>query len=144
MANVLDAFTGGATEKVVKPLVTIVLVVIVVYFVTKWIREFKQRNIGKSGGYNGSQLDPNKNYDNLADTVHEVFGGFLPTGLGQEDTAKQLMALNDDELKFVNDRYKALFGKSGGSMYKSINDNYCIVCPNYDALLERMRRLNLG
>lgn len=147
MANLLDAFTGSTTEKVVKPIITIVLVAVLIYFITKWIQAYKTRHVGFSSGYDASQVDPNVNYDNLADAVHETFDGILGGVSGSEDEAlaKRLMVLNNDELKFVNDRYAKLYGKGTRSMYKSINSApFCIGCSNYHALLERMRNLGLG
>lgn len=147
MANVLDAVTGSATEKVVKPIVILVLVVVVIYFAKKTIDNYKTRKVGKSTGFNPSQTDEAINYDTLADAVHETFSGWFGglSGSADESISERLMQLNNDELKRVNDRYNALYGQGTHTMYKAINSALiCLNCPNYDALLKRLRALGLG
>lgn len=140
-----DFFEGG--QAVIKPIIFLIITVALFIGINKIIKNWKTRNVGKSGGYNPSQIDPNFNYDNLADAVHEACDYWLgqPSAGPVESVSEKLMRLNDDELKLVNDRYYGIYGKGTRSMYKSLNSLwFCLTCPNYNALRERMERLGLG
>ena len=134
-------------QAIIKPLLFLILFVVVYIVINKVIKNWKTRNVGKSGGYNPKQLDPNFNYDNLADAVHEACDYWLgqPSATPVEAVAEKLMKLNDDELKYVNDRYYSIYGKGTRTMYKSLNSLwFCLTCPNWNALNARMERLGLG
>lgn len=140
--KITDFFKGG--EAIVKPIIFIVIAVTLYIVINKVIKNWKTRNVGKSGGYNPSQLDPNFNYDNIADQVHEVFDGWFVSG-SPDALSEKMLKFNDDEIKHINDRYFSMFGKGTRTMYKAFNDlTVCFNCPNYDAMIKRLERLGLG
>lgn len=142
MANI--DYVLKPAQQVIKPVLFLIVCVVAYIVVNKIIKNWKTRNVGKSGGYNPSQLNKGFNYDNLADAIHETFDGWFLGG-DVEGLSEKLMALNDDELKYVNDRYYSIYGKGTRSMYKAIDSvNFCFNCPNHSALLKRMSRLGLG
>lgn len=143
--KITDFFSGS--EQIVRPIIFIIILVTAYIVINKVIKNYKTRNVGKSGGYNPSQLDPNFNYDNLADAVHEACDYWLgqPSAGPVEAVSEKLMRLNDDELKHVNDRYFSMYGKGTRTLYKSINSLwFCLTCPNWNALNDRLERLGLG
>lgn len=130
-------FGQGAeqTANIVKGLVFAVLVGLLIWFLTKKLKEFKQRKVGVSN-------DQNFNADTIAARVNAVFvEPWLPSGGEMDDLCAAMLELTDTELKAVNDRYKKLYTSD---MYSAIDSPICVFCGNRDALLTRMKGLGLG
>lgn len=135
--NIGNFLGSGAeqTANIIKGLVFAVLVGVLIWFFTKKIKEFKQRNIGIS-------TDTNFNPDTIASRIKAVFSDpWFPSGGEMDELCSEMLELTDVELKAVNDRYKKLFSVD---MYSAINDPICVFCGNREALLTRMKGLGLG
>lgn len=140
--NPISILSGG--KSAIENLAKLALAAALVYAGYKIYQKFKQRNTGKSGSINKSNLDPSKNYDSYAKSVYDAFvKPWVNDGDEMEKTAKQLLFLNDDELKYVNNRFISIYGNDK-SFQDAISDPICIFCESRDLLLERLERLNLN
>lgn len=139
---------GGVSETIarayVKPLIAVVLIVVAVLVIRKIYKAIKLRKVGKIP-YDKNDLNPDLNYDNYANEVHEAFTGWFPDfGSTQEAVSGRLMSLSDNELKYVYNRYNNLFGKGTVTMYQDMSDTtFAFFMPNFDAVLLRMQRLGM-
>ena len=130
---------------IVKPIIGL-LVAAVIFFVlrTAYIK-YKRRKVGIAVDINENQLYTDKNYDNFAKLISDTFDDNFEFSSTMESTAETIMSLNDDELKFVNNRYRVLYGGTGRSMLDALNDFYlCNRCVTLKALRERVKRLGLA
>lgn len=129
---------GGTLDKVVKPIITVVLLVVVYIVVNRAIKSYNQRSIGKS-------TESGFNPDTLASRVNDVVNvEWFPGTSDMDDLYSRLMSLNDAQLKQVNDRYDRLFGKGADTMYTAISAQWCTFCDYKTPLLKRMQGLGLG
>lgn len=136
--DISKIFGGSKVAGQVATAAFVLIALLVLYFIAKKaIRNFRLRNVGDS-------TDSNFNPDSLANTVHEAFTGWLPSGEDMDAVSARLLALSDEKLKAVNDRYNDLFGKSGETMYTKIDSRVCMFCGNRDAILVRLQGLGLG
>lgn len=149
MANLGSLLNVGTStvNNVVKPLVSLALLVAIYIVVSKALKAYKLRGVGKST-YNPNNINPNINYDNLCAAIHksDEAGVWIWRDTdGLEKTAGQLMSYNDDELKYIYSRYDSLFGKAGDdrTLY-DVFDFFCLGCSNAKALLKRFERLSLN
>jgi hypothetical protein len=141
MEKILAALGGGA--KVVELLVKLIIAAIVIYMLYQlWIK-WKRRNAGKAF-VDKSQLDPAKNYQNIAKQVNDAVSGWLPSGDDIEAVCKQLLFLTDNELREVNNQYLQLYGKGTKTLQDAISGPICLFCEARDLLLERLQKLNLN
>lgn len=128
---------GGTLDKVVKPLITVVLLVVVYFIVSKAIKNYKQRNVGLS-------TPGNFNPDTLASRVNDAAESWFNGDGDFDDLCEKLMGLPDAQLKAVNDRYDKLFGKGAKTMYTALDGEFCVLCNYKGPLLKRMQGLGLG
>lgn len=133
----------GGTAKVVDIAVKLVMAIIIFIVLRKLYINYIQRNAGKAF-VDKSNLDPAKNYDNIAKSVHDAFTGLWKNGDDMESVSKSLLFLSDNELKEVNNRYVKLYGNGKTSLQDAISEPFCVFCETRDLLLERLSRLNLN
>ena len=141
--KIVDNISGSATA-VIKPLVFVALIVVVYFVARSLLRRIRERKIGRAE-YDKANTDSTVNYDNYAKSVHNAYTGWFDSANERDRVAGELMALNNDELKLVYNRYDELFGGKGTeTMYDVINDVWlCVPCVNRSALLKRMEKLGI-
>jgi len=144
MENLLNFF--GGTKAAVEGIVKIVVVAVILYLAYKLYKKFQLRNAGKAYGVNKGNLDPSQNYENLAKGVHDAVGGWIifQSGDDIENMAKQLLFLNDDELKQVNNLYLKLYGNSEQNLQDAFSGAVCVFCSSRELLLERLTKLGIN
>ena len=138
MGNIIELL-GGA-KQAVNSLIKIVVVIIVLVIVFKLYKKYQQRNVGKAW-VDPSQLDPNKNYDNIAKGVNDAFSGYGFNLEERADLCNQISALNNNEIKEVNNRYFAIYGQT---LQDAITSGYIWTATECNVLAERLKTLNLN
>lgn len=140
------SLAGGQIDSVVKPIITIVIVIVVIFLAKKLIEQWKLRNVGKSGGANDGS--------NLATDVYLLDSVWVTPNKINEVCAR-LLELTDAQLKQVYDKFKKLYGEKcpGGwvfcddttSMKVFLQEQSCHVagCEKRDAIVSRLSSLGL-
>ena len=135
----------GKSADIIKTVLTLVIVLIVFFGIKKIITNFKRRNAGLAVGVDPSQLNPAKNYDNYAKLIHDTMDDYFATTSSMEGMAQTIMALSDNEIKQVNNRYRSLYGNGERSMHDALVDWYlCRNCSTLIALAKRVENLGLA
>lgn len=135
----------GISEKVAKMIFGAIIAIVIAIFVYKLIVKWKRRNAGKQY-VDTSNLNPNVNYDALAKGVFDATDGWLPlSGSSLEEIAGQLVVLNNNEIKQVNNRYLELYGKGTDTLQDAFDKSWvCINCPNLDTLRKRLAAIGIN
>lgn len=143
--NPLALFSAsGGVDKLVGTLVKVVLIGVIAFAAWKLYIKWKRRDVGKAW-VDPSLLDPNKNYDNIAKECHDVFDGFWTGSEEAENLSKQILALDNNEIKHVNNRYVVLYGNGTRTLQDAVKDMvFCISCDSRNALLEKLQTLGLN
>lgn len=141
-----DIFPSGDTAaNVIKPIIFLVLIVVAYVGINKFIKNWKQKGIGRAQ-YDKGGLNSGTNYDNIAAAVHRATESGFWVWKDTAEIEKQagvLQSLSDNELKYVYNRFDELFG-DGTETMRSRLDVFCLTCSNLTALLTRMDRLLLN
>ena len=144
--NIKNLFPdAGEIGNIIKPIIFLVLIIVCYFLVTKWIKNFKERKVGRAQ-YDKGQLNPGTNYDNIVAGVHRAIESGFWVWKDTAEIEKQagvLNSLSDNELKFIYNRYDELYGEEDETLRSKL-DVFCLTCPNLTALLARMDRLLLN
>ena len=134
----------GGTTKFVDIIVKLVIAGVIFFALRSLYIRYKRRNAGKQY-VDKSALNPNINYDALAKGVEDATSGILLSGAALEDIAQQLVVLNNNELRQVNNRYLELYGKGKKTIQDAFDNSWvCIGCSNLEALRLRLRALGIN
>lgn len=134
----------GGVQKLANTLIKVILIAVIAYACYKLYIKWKRRDVGKAW-VDPSLLDPNKNYDNIAKECHDVFDGWWTGSEEAENLSKQILALDNNEIKQVNNRYVTLYGNGTRTLQDAIKDMVlCISCDSRNALLEKLQTLGLN
>jgi len=134
----------GGTTKFVDIIVKLVIAGVIFFALRSLYIRYKRRNAGKQY-VDKSALNPNINYDALAKGVEDATGGLYNSGSELEDIAQQLVVLNNNELKHVNNRYLQIYGKGKETLQDAFDKTwFCLACNNVEALKIRLRALGIN
>lgn len=137
---------SGQIDAVLKPILTLVIVVVIIFLAKKLIEQWKLRNVGKASGA--------KDGSNLATDVY-LLDSVWVTPNQIDKVCASLMALTDAQLKQVYNKFKTLYGEKcpGGGVFCDdtttmkvfLSEQSCHIagCLNRDAIVNRLSALGL-
>lgn len=137
---------SGQLDSVVKPIITVVLVIVVIFLAKKFIENWKLRNVGRSGGA--------KDGSNLATDVY-ILDSVWVTPNEIDRVCAVLLGLSDSELIMVYDKFAKLYGQKcpGGGIFcddttsmkifLAAQSCHIVGCPNRDKIVQRLTGLGL-
>ena len=127
------------------PIIIVIALILLYKFGSKALQAFKERNVGKSAGAG--------DFSNLAYDIYSTYG----FGYDRDETesvAARILALNNDQIMDLNDKFVALYGDKcpGGGVFCTdttslktyVSGVWCLYgCKNQEALVSRLNALSL-
>lgn len=142
----ISGILSGQVDAVLKPILTIVIVIVIIFLAKNLIEKWKLRNVGRTEGA--------KDGSNLATDVY-LLDSVWVTPNKINEVCTQLLALTDAQLKQVYNKFNTLYGSKcpGGGVFCDdtttmkvfLSEQSCHVagCEKRDAIVNRLSSLGL-